>query len=86
MHISDAEDDSAGEEVDTQACSMKKDPESEIDAEDDLAREEVDTQSCSSHAGPRLPFGSAGSHDSQNSYHRATSSSQLLGSQDLLPI
>ena len=82
----DAEDDSAGEEVDTQACSMKKDPESEIDAEDDLAREEVDTQSCSSHAGPRLPFGSAGSHDSQNSYHRAPSSSQLLESQDSLPI
>ena len=66
---------------------LKKNLDSETDAEDDSIGEDgEEDQPSSSQSGPRLPIDSAGSHDSQNSYHRAPSSSQLLDSQDSFTI
>ena len=78
----------ASSEDDCSDDELKKGPNDETDAEDDDSigeevEEEEDTQASSSQPGPRLPIGS---HDSQNSYHRAPSSSQLLDSQDSSPI
>ena len=66
---------------------LKKNLDSETDAEDDSIGEDgEEDQPSSSQSGPRLPIDSAGSHDSQNSYHRAPSSSQPLDSQDSFTI
>ena len=75
------EDGPASSEEEYPDDELKKNPDDETDAEDDdPIGEEEDTQASSSQPGPRLPFGYTGLHDSQNSYHRATSSSQLLES------